>query len=64
MTLAFISIWFLVGIGVLLFWLWALIDILRNDFRGNNNIVWILVVLFFPFVGSLLYVLMGSDQKI
>ena len=42
----------------------ALVDILRNEFKGNNKIVWILVVLFLPFLGSLLYFGIGRRQKI
>ncbi len=42
----------------------ALIDILRNDFKGNDKIVWILVVLIFNCVGSILYFVIGSKQKI
>lgn len=42
----------------------ALVDILRNEFKGNNKIVWVLVVLFLPFLGSLLYFGIGKSQKI
>ena len=42
----------------------ALVDILRNEFKGNNKIVWILVVLFLPLLGSLLYFGIGRSQKI
>ena len=42
----------------------ALVDILKNEFNGNNKIVWILVVLFLPFLGSLLYFGIGRNQKI
>lgn len=49
---------------VLLLPLIALIDILRNSFRGSNDkIVWVLVVLFLPFVGSVLYFLIGRNQR-
>lgn len=42
----------------------ALIDILRSDFKGNNKIIWILVVLFVNFFGAILYFLIGRYQKI
>ena len=48
----------------LVFWLWALIDILRNEFVGNNKIVWLLLVIFIPLVEAILYVLIGRKQKI
>lgn len=42
----------------------ALIDILRNEFTGSNKIIWVLVVLFFPLVGTILYFAIGTQQKI
>lgn len=42
----------------------ALIDILRNEFTGNNKLVWTIVVIFFNFFGALLYFIMGSKNKI
>lgn len=43
---------------------YTLVDILKNEFQGNNKIVWIIVVLIMPFIGSILYLLIGTDQKI
>jgi hypothetical protein len=51
------------GFFVAFLWVIALIDILRSDFRGNDKIVWILVVMFFPFLGSIIYFLMGRSRK-
>ncbi|WP_111683066.1 PLD nuclease N-terminal domain-containing protein [Winogradskyella tangerina] len=42
----------------------ALIDIVRNEFTGNNKIVWLLVVLFGNFIGAVLYFLIGRQQKL
>ena len=42
----------------------ALIDIVRNEFSGNNKIVWLLVVLFGYTLGALLYFIFGRKQKI
>lgn len=52
-----------VGIPFLI-WLISLIDILRNEFTGNNKIIWFLVVFFLPTIGSILYFFIGTDQKI
>jgi hypothetical protein len=41
-------------------WLWALIDCLRTP--GANKIVWILVIILLPFLGSILYFLMGRSR--
>jgi Phospholipase_D-nuclease N-terminal len=42
----------------------CLIDILRNEFTGNNKIIWFLLVLFLPVLGAILYFFIGTDQKI
>ena len=42
----------------------ALVDILKNEFKGNNKIIWVLVVLFANFFGAILYFLIGRKQKI
>ena len=44
--------------------LFALIDILRNEFTGNNKIIWVLVILFIPLFGTLLYLIIGRKQRI
>ena len=41
----------------------ALVDILKSEFRGNNKIVWVLVTIFFPIFGSILYFVIGKKQK-
>ncbi len=48
-----------------IFWIIALIDILKSDFRDTNGkIIWVLVVIFLPVIGSILYFLIGKSQKI
>ncbi|MDO3695060.1 PLD nuclease N-terminal domain-containing protein [Wenyingzhuangia sp. chi5] len=42
----------------------ALIDILKNEFTGNNKIAWLLVVLFTSFIGAILYFIIGRKQKL
>ena len=46
-------------------WLWAIIDLLRSDFtNGINKIVWAIVIIFIPFLGAILYLILGRSQKI
>lgn len=42
----------------------AFIDILKSDFFGNNKIVWLLAVIFVPFIGAVAYLIIGRKQKI
>ncbi len=52
------------GLLVLLFPLMALISVLKNDFQGNDKIVWVLVIIFLPFFGSLVYFMVGRNRKL
>lgn len=42
----------------------AVIDIVRSKFEGNLQLIWVLIVVFFSFIGSILYFFIGRDQKI
>jgi len=42
----------------------ALISVLMNEFRGNDKIMWVLIIIFLPFLGSLLYFLIGRGNRI
>jgi heme/copper-type cytochrome/quinol oxidase subunit 2 len=55
---------FVLALFVLVCWLWALIDILRGEFSGINKIIWLLLVIFIPILGMILYFAIGRKQKI
>jgi len=40
---------------VFAFWLWMLIDCLKNEADSTQKIIWALVIFFIPCVGSLVY---------
>lgn len=44
--------------------IFAVIDILRSEFTGNNKLVWLLAVAFFPLLGSIAYFVFGRRQKL
>lgn len=45
-------------------YIYILIDILRHEFTGYNKIIWILVIIFFPVLGAILYLVFGRGQRI
>lgn len=51
----------LVSIGLFIY---SLVDILKSSFDNNNKLIWLLVVLLVPFLGSILYLFIGRKQKI
>ena len=58
-----ILITLLVILFIILFPLFALISALTGQFPGNEKIMWVLIILFLPFLGSLLYFLIGINQR-
>jgi hypothetical protein len=54
--------------GLLLFsiglWIYCLIDILKNKFAQNDKIIWVLVVMLIPILGSILYLFIGKHKKL
>jgi len=42
----------------------AVVDIRKGEFRGNDKLIWLLVVLFMSIFGAILYFLIGREQKI
>jgi hypothetical protein len=49
---------YLVGVLCLILWIVALIDCLKSS--NPNKIVWIIVIILLPFLGSILYFLIGK----
>jgi len=46
-------------------WIFALIDILRSDFKDSSTrIIWFLFMLFSHFIGTFVYMLFGNSTKI
>ena len=52
------------GFGFLLLPILAIIDILQSKFEGNLQLIWVIVVVFFNIIGSILYFIIGRNQKI
>jgi hypothetical protein len=57
------------GIGLfallcLVMWVYALVDIIKSRFSDENTkIVWILIVILIPFLGTILYFVLGREQR-
>ena len=55
----------LLGILCFIFWLWMLVDCLKNPrLHGNEKLIWVLVVIILPFIGSLLYFFIAKEQSV
>lgn len=55
----------LIGLLCLVLWIWAIVDIVNSRFREDSTkIIWILLVIFLPFLGTILYYFVGREQRI
>ena len=55
----------LVALGLLAFWIWMLVDCITNEpDKGNDKIIWILVIIFTHWLGALLYLIIRRPQRI
>ncbi len=57
-------LFFILFIVPFVLWIWALVDILKSEFTGYNKIIWLLLVIFLPLLGLILYYFIGRKQKI
>ena len=65
MMFGFVLLFYAMIIGVFVLWLWALLDIITSKFQENiMQIVWLLAVFFLPFIGVILYLLIGKSMKV
>lgn len=56
--------WQLSGLIYFGFWIYALIDCLRSDFRASHQqLIWIILIVFAPMVGIFLYLSMSRRTK-
>jgi len=53
----------LISLALFVFWLWMLIHVLTNKgINGGEKVAWVLVVIFIPFVGSIVYFFVGKPK--
>lgn len=56
---------FVFGVLCFVFWIWMLIDCLKYESSsGNEKIIWTLIMIFLPALGSLLYYIVRRPERI
>ena len=64
MTVLFSLFGMLIGMAFFLFWVICIVDIVKGEFKGpNDKVVWLLLVIFMPLLGTILYIGIGRKQK-
>ena len=52
----------LLGLVILIADIWAIIEIVQSGKSTGNKVLWILLILFFPLIGVILYFLLGRGR--
>ena len=50
------------GIAFFALWIWALIDCVQRDFKDNDKIVWVLVIVLLSWIGAIMYLVVGRPR--
>jgi len=59
-----ILFWQLVGLFYLGFWVFALYDIIRSDFKESHmKMIWAILIIYVPIMGTFLYLSMNRRSK-
>jgi uncharacterized membrane protein YhaH (DUF805 family) len=54
---------YIIGLLCTIFWIWMLIHALTNrGISGGEKVAWVLVIIFVPFIGSLIYFFIGKPK--
>jgi hypothetical protein len=64
MELIFIPIWLSIFVGLMVLWIWTLIDCIKNEStEGNERIVWVVVIAVTHWIGALIYLVVRRPQR-
>ncbi len=56
---------FLISIGGTILWIWTIIDCATKEpSEGNDKVIWILVIIFTNWIGSLIYIFVRRPERI
>ncbi|MBE0655572.1 MAG: PLDc N-terminal domain-containing protein [Bacteroidales bacterium] len=43
--------------------IFAIIDLIRSRIRDNDKVIWIIIIIIIPILGSILYFAIGKSQR-
>ncbi len=59
-----LSLWKIIALILLVLPIMALVHMFRSNMQGQDRLTWVLLVVFMPVVGSILYFLIGRRRMI
>jgi hypothetical protein len=57
-------VWQMLILATLILWIYCLVDLYKSNFEGSEKLIWSLLVIFLPMIGSILYLLIGTKKKL
>lgn len=58
-----LSLWTIIGLVLLVLPIIALVYLFRSNMQGPDRLTWVLLIIFMPVVGSILYFLIGKKHR-
>jgi cytochrome bd-type quinol oxidase subunit 2 len=52
---------YLIGLLLFIFWIVALVDCIRSN--NSNKLLWIILIILLPFLGTILYFILGKSRS-
>ncbi len=54
------------GLAALVFWIWAIVDVVKvpddSMFKAGNKLIWVLVIVFAGVIGAIIYLVVGRPE--
>lgn len=64
LSFLFVIFIFLLCLGIFILWIWSLVNLLSSKIKSSTEkLIWLLVILFLPALGPILYIFIGVDKK-
>ena len=57
------AIFFIFYLACFVFWLWMLVDLLTSGSSTGTKILWAIIMLFLPLLGSILYFFLARNKS-
>lgn len=55
-------IWNTIFLVSIMLWLYAITNLMKSSFEKDDKIIWLLVIIFIPIIGSLFYIFIGKKE--
>jgi hypothetical protein len=63
-AMLFIMFWLVIVAGMMILWIWTLIDCINNEpSEGNDKVVWVVVIAAMNWIGALIYLIVRRPQR-